>query len=287
MKHSVHLEGMGVLGCLLALRLEQLGISFTWNDKDAPVNAWVACTGCIYPSGDDFDMDNYVAWQNGFCGLATEEFQRATYFFLSKRPPHGGKYAFWRDGVFGISSLPSFHVNVQSLVPRVRARFAKRRVKPRHGQLHIVSHGFGKRLFRYMWGWTVKVRLSFQPSLLEGTTAACLYMRVGRYKLAYAYPIPGERGWYYAGSSLITQGVARSLEVEPKYNVWLAHVLKTTGIKVIERGAALEGWRPVAAPADDALVERIDDALHVKPLWSSGLRHAPAVVDATVRLIAK
>lgn len=54
----VHIEGMGVIGSILAWHLHSAGQVFTWSDIDTEVNAWEACTGIIYPSGHPEDMGN-------------------------------------------------------------------------------------------------------------------------------------------------------------------------------------------------------------------------------------
>lgn len=277
---KLHIEGMGIIGSLLALKLESEGVEFTWNDIEAPISAWPASTGCIYPSGDAFDMQNYDFWLAGFLG-AMPEVELATYCFLSKHPPHGGKYKFERNGVFGVAEMPSLHLNAQRLVPRVRRQFQEARLTsaPKHAQI-VVSHGFGQRLDHFMWGWTAQVQLS-HPEGLKAPPRCSYYMRVGRFKLAYAYPTPGEL-WYYAGSSLITQKVAHPLEIAPKFKRWQEHVLEYTGMRVLRTGRYAAGWRPVAAPDDNKLLRAMNGRWVLKPLWSSGIRHAPAVVQAVL-----
>ena len=271
---KIHLQGLGVVGSLLALKLHQQGQRFTWNDIEAPINAWQASTGTIYPSGDPVDTWSYEAWLRNYFG-ELPEFCSATYCFLSKRPPHGGKYPFELVGPFGIASHPSFHLNAQVLVPRVRKQFADCRVeKAPAGALTVVTHGFGQRLERYLWGWAVKVRLNSRHDQVD-----CYYMRVGRFKLAYAYPIPLEPGWFYAGSSLISQRHPRELNIAPKFENWKRHVKQHTGLRVMEQGAALQGWRPVAAKTDTPLLRKMNGQWVIRPQWSSGIRHAPGIVE--------
>lgn len=271
---KLHLEGMGIVGCLLALKLHQQGQRFTWNDIEAPVNAWQASTGCIYPSGDPVDTWSYEAWLRNYFG-ELPEFCSATYCFLSKNPPHGGKYPFERVGPFGVASHPSFHLNAQVLVPRVRELFASFRCMG--GGVKIITHGFSQRLERYLWGWAVKAKLGLPPGI--EFDRACLYMRVGRFKLAYAYPIPLEPGWYYAGSSLISQRHPRELAIVPKFQKWKEHVWAEAGVAVKDIGQCLQGWRPVAAKTDTPLLRKMNGQWVIRPQWSSGIRHAPGIVE--------
>lgn len=278
----LHIEGMGIVGCLLAQKFLRMDQRFTWNDTETSINAWQASTGCIYPSGDYFDMACYEDWRKGFFGKLPE-LQQATYCFLSKHPPHGGKYKFSRVGVFGVAEIPSFHLNAQRFVQRMRKEQAglRRNYAPGDARV-IVAHGFSERCDHYLWGWTVKVRLA---AMLETKQRLALYMRVGRYKLAYAYPVSCESGWYYAGSSLIHQRVAKELEVWPKFNRWKEHVA-CYGIKVLETANEFQqGWRPVAAEGDDQLVRTMDKRWVLKPLWSSGIRHAPGIIRAVLEKI--
>jgi hypothetical protein len=280
---KLHIQGMGIIGSLLALKLSQQGQAFTWDDNESAVNAWQASTGCIYPSGDDYDHQNWAMWRDHYFG-AMPELESATYCFLSKRPPHGGKYKFERIGPWGIASQQSFHLNAQCLVRRVRIEFEGARcVKAPAGSVVIVSHGFGARLDRYLWGWNVKVQLDYVPQ--HRLSNYCFYMRVGRFKLAYAYPVPMEPGWHYAGSSLISQHVPRQLEIEPKFVHWLEHVGRYTDLKVKACGERTQGWRPVAAPEDTLLLKRIKGQWCIRPQWSSGIRHAPVIVARVLEKI--
>jgi hypothetical protein len=283
----IHLEGMGVIGCYLAHRLAADGIDFTWHDTDEPVTAWKACTGAIFPTGHTDDQLALIDW----LGHATDErfaahMEVAAYVFSQKTPPHKGK-AKWLPlaGDVKLLSVPSLHLNAQAWVPWTREVFAAQRLDPSwpkaQAAQRVVTHGFGARLARVMWGWTVPVRIHTTADL--GSRRPCIYFREGRFTMAYAYPIPRTDMWY-AGSSLISQRVAKSLTVAKKYERWHRDFIRlgadyVTDVEVA--GPPIEGWRPVPAKGDDQLIKRTTTGeLAVRPLWHSGVRHAPLVYNA-------
>lgn len=281
---DLHLEGMGVMGSYLAWRLFIEGVDFTWNDTDRAITAWRACTGAIFPTGHAEDEEALGAWRAhlddpGF-GHHLEE---ADYVFCTKAPPHGARYP-WTPlaGDAKLASTRSIHLNAQLWVPYTRKVFAsaRRMGRPAGAQL-VITHGFGPRLERYMWGWTWPVRLLTTHD--HGEHRPCIYFRRGRFVMAYAYPIPRTDLWY-AGSSLISQRAAKPLTVQDKYRRWRDQFLElgegyVQG--VAPAGLPVQGWRPVPA-ADDTewLSRQADGTLVARPLWHSGVRHAPHVFNA-------
>jgi hypothetical protein len=278
----IHLEGMGVIGCYLAHRLDADGVDFTWHDTDEPVTAWKACTGAIFPTGHEDDQLALLDWM----GHATDErfaghMEVGSYVFSQKTPPHKGK-ASWVPlaGQAKLLAVPSLHLNAQEWVPWTREVFADKRDLPGRFSELVVTHGFGARLARLMWGWTVPVRIHTTANL---PNRPCIYFREGRFTMAYAYPIPRTDTWY-AGSSLINQRVPKQLTVGKKYDRWHRDFMRLGADYVLDvevAGEPIQGWRPVPSKGDDALVRRTTDgALAVRPLWHSGVRHAPLVYNA-------
>lgn len=282
----IHLEGMGILGCYIGLRLEQQGVDFTWHDTDERVAAWRACTGAIFPTGHAEDLMALERWQihrhdPGF----REHLEEADYIFSTKAPPHGGRYSFepLGHGVSRAVGATSLHLAGPEWVAATRYRFRHQRLPgvPPSGARVVVTHGFGPRLARFMWGWTVPVKVRTLRSH-PGELRPCLYFRRGRFQMAYAYPIPGTELWY-AGSSLISQRDPKPLDVEKHFKRWRGMFMDLGGgyvTGVARAGQPRQGWRPVAAEGDDAWVREIDGRLHVRPLWHSGVRWAPLVWES-------
>lgn len=285
----LHIEGMGITGGLIAIRLAACNIPFTWHDNNAQKNAWQASTGAIYPAGSTKfgpDAECYEVWgdiyNRGFLG---DHLERATYVFNHKSaPPHKGKYPVMQDAVSGLSiaSVPSFHFNAQTFVPAVRDRFRDNEVTAEQGRKncddYIVAHGFGERLSHAYWGWTRLVELESTEAFNAFEDRPCYYFRDGRFIMAYAYPVAGTK-WWYAGSSLIKQklGKFKSLDMPSKYERWKDNFLRLANgaCKIVDEGEYIEGWRPAAANTDDQWVKRVNGKLFVRPLWNSGIRHFP------------
>jgi hypothetical protein len=290
----IHLEGMGILGSLLAWRLARAKVRFTWHDTDEPICAWMASTGCIYPSGDPFDRANYKVWARWAVSPPWDVdgcVEITGWWYCSKAPPHGAKdFADARVGSLTRGTSPSFHFNAQRFVVLTREKFAagRRGDAPAAGR-RVVTHGFGPRLHHWVWGWSRRVRLRISAAVMshEFHPRPSIYLRRGRFVMAYAYAVPGTE-WWYAGSSLIVQkGHPRHLEMPAKYERWKKNVLELSGglVDVEAEGEFVEGWRPAAAPEDSALVRKVDGNLMLKPLWNSGIRHAPAVMDAAMEAL--
>lgn len=292
----VHIEGMGLIGCLLAWRLERAGVQFTWDDLDCNGGAvrhtaWKACTGAIYPGGQKGSVDRtcYDLWQQWFGSELLPEmepwFEPAGYWFNHLKPPHDGSYKILRDeGALRLGEEPTLHCNAQQMVPALRARWAANH-KPHNGpvgaDVFLKAHGFGPRMSHAYWGWTRKVELEIDPRLgLEGPVRGAFYLRKGRFVMAYAYPVPGENTWY-AGSSIISQRAAalKSLEMPSKYERWKRFFEELSGglVRVGKEHEFLEGWRPAQKEKDRWVVLQDKNVLSVPPLWSSGLRHFPKV----------
>lgn len=291
----VHIEGMGLTGSMLAHMLWRNEVDFTWHDSKDPRVAWQASTGAIYPSGsekfgpDEACREVWAQWheQDVFQG-ATE---RSLYVFSTKSPPHGGKYATEQTAHgLQIAGESSYHLNAQLLVPRTRELFAAGEVQPAFApkmddvDWYIQAHGWGRRLSHVYWGWTRLVKLDYDAgygaSPFEGMPDGrpCFYFREGRFIMAYAYPVPGTP-WWYAGSSIIKQPILgrKSLSMPDKYDRWKANFERLGGgaVRVAEEGEFIEGWRPAAKDDDEAWTRVRGNAITVRPLWNSGIRHFP------------
>lgn len=284
----IHLEGMGLQGALLAHRLHQYGVNFTWHDIDATHTAWKASTGAIYPADSTNhgpDRETWKVWKawEEAGQFEPEHLERsAGLVFCTKQPPHKGGYRFTevckdlRQG-----EEPSFHFNAQTFVPAMREKFHSCRlnVSPTQVSHYVITHGWGQRLDRTYWGWTRLVQLRSSEWYTAGKLRPAFYFRPNRYTMAYAYPVPGTP-MYYAGSSIIQQrlGKLRDLEAAPKYEKWKETFEKLAQgkVTVAEEGAFLTGWRPAASPEDEVWVRKRGNKITLRPLWNSGIRHFPA-----------
>lgn len=295
---SVHLEGMGVLGSLLAWLLETRGIPFTWYDSQSSYNAWQASTGSIYPTGDLHDYNNYVHWQHWTVRppwQLTGVLEAADFWFSTKTPPNGARYRVLATRApLRLAETPSLHLNPQRFVQGTRTHFAQRVLHPglvSPATKLVIAHGFSpERLERFSWGWSAQVQMRYPTDLpsLSGRRPA-FYLRHSKYRFAftYAYPIPGEPGWWYAGSSQISQTRAKPLTIEDKLASWKTRVEAfSQGLLCPENVQHLrQGWRPVG---DEQLGETVLEQagkLILPPLAHSGVRHAPLVCfDALKRI---
>lgn len=289
---TVHLEGMGLQGSLLAHRLAQYGEPFTWHDTDAPHTAWKASTGAIYPAGatnhgpDKECYDIWKAWyeHNYFERSHLERSQG--FVFCTKNPPHKGDHLHQAYAGDLRISVPSYHLNAQAFVEATRNRFHKQRHASPNTSAHvyIVTHGWGQRLSHAYWGWTRLVKLNVHDFKLDvgldvnRAERPAFYFRPDRFSMAYAYPVPG-RDCYYAGSSILKQRLGKFHELDPvpKYERW-KRIFEREGrgaVSVAEEGEYLTGWRPAAAEEDTAWVRVRANRMTLRPLWNSGIRHFP------------
>jgi hypothetical protein len=316
----VHLEGFGLQGALTRAFLATYypDAVVTWHDIEAPINAWTASTGAIYPGGDPATKEGYESWvthldvlqrASPVCTIAERCFSRADMWYSQKSPPHQGRYTPAREmNVGGEAQLKcapdqSMHLNAQLFVPQMRHLYAAERTdsvvmdtidgKPLDVDFYVVCHGFGARLDHYFWGWTRLVELDYDPFFSRNSKdRPSFYFRKGQL-FFYAYPCPGSK-WWYAGSSLIRCPLGRTQGYDPvpKYDTWLRHFLGVArdSIKITSSGSFLTGWRPAqhdeVAEADrwvtrDApIIGGAPTArLTVPPLWHSGIRHFPRVWD--------
>lgn len=291
MTPTLHLEGMGLVGSLVAWSLYREKKPFTWNDNDNLISAWRASTGCVFPTGLPDDVKGYTQWfkilEDPIFNKHIGQFvEYARWSYLSNTPPHqGAKAGVLSKGKVGpihISNAETFQFNVQDLVEYTRKRFASRGAAPQKGQRIIVTHGTAT-AHRYVWGWSVpaELKLSKALTLQEETIQSrlCLYLRKG-YSLNYLYPKPGT-DIYYGGTATLSQTKPKELEVESKVYNWKAKVYELSDGHVFVRrtGPAVQGWRPVA-PDTTPLVKVEKDRIVLRAQSGNGVRHYPLLMEA-------
>jgi len=283
MTRHLHLQGMGVVGSLVARQLELRGIDFTWSDTDAKHTAWRACTGITYRSGSKLDNDNFKWWTDHFPEYG-QWMETAMFCHYSEKAPHGGRSkVVARVGAVRVSDFVSYHMNAQLLVQETQHSLRLRRTtrQSRNTQL-VVTHGFAK-IHEWSWGWMCPVQLKLNPFFHEWSNRPCFYLRDG-FILDYLYPIPRQGDWWYAGTSLITQQEPRSLLIDPKLRSWGERVTKKAldAFSVQKLGSPVEGWRPKPHPVGLPVWEE-DSTIYLRPQYGSGIRHFGTLWDALER----
>ena len=299
----LHLEGMGVMGCLVALRLQEEGIDFTWSDIDAPRTAWKVSTGAVPVFGDEFSHQNRIEWLAWLqrSSWIRHYVARTTWCYSAVNPPHRAADVGCRPkeeiGPIKISNKKSLNMDVQSFVEDTRKLFkdARRKMgdvaevdRPKRATT-VITHGFGENIAGWSWGWSAKVTIEMSEELqvaLRGRRP-CFYLRAG-YQLPYLYPVGLERE-YYAGTTLITQRKPKSLALQPKFDTWLDHIEQQGGghiaVTSVVRGSLMEGWRPMAHE-DTPLIERLDRRLlRIRPQYGNGIRHFPSTMAALLEAL--
>lgn len=300
----VHIEGMGVMGSLLAWKLDRRDIPFTWSDIDKPHHhAWKASTGLIYPSGDKVEHERgYETWMNIHYGGAPWRgklrgiTELGAYWFTLKHVPHGARDILIADkGALRMSVDSTVHVNVQALVQGTRDHFADRRSDPPPSGLRIVAHGFSERLDHVVWGWSALVRLRIAPEIVRASSSGlrpCFYLRTNRFTLRYALPKPGTDQWY-AGSLTVPQRVPHDGDAAKHAAKWAGFVDETTQgmVQMTDMEEPVQGWRP--APSKAALAGahhplppiQQGDRIILPPLALSGVRYSPYTAERVIALM--
>jgi hypothetical protein len=290
----VHLEGMGLMGSLVAHQLAALGIPFTWHDTDERITAWKACTGIIYPSGEKLDNDNYKRWFP-FPAHFKPFMEEAAFCHYSTQPPHKGKHKILGTvGGVKVSDVSSYHFNAQRFVQSTRLQFlAQKFSKNVRGHRLIVTHGFHPAtIWKWSWGWSAQVEIAVSndlKALCQGKRP-CLYMR-DNFVLDYAYPIPGWHHYWYAGTSLITQKAPHScLGGENKLRNWYDRMKQKAqgafAVRLIITNP-VEGWRPMPHPDLPWVWQNTsrDKTIYLRPMYGSGLRHFWTLWDELERVL--
>lgn len=281
---------MGVLGCFTAWHLAQRGMDFTWSDRDTNFTAWKASTGAIYPSADVADEYAMTIWGEWAQRDYLRPFvERARWCHLRGKIHHGLRTREVESlGPISITDAQSLHLNVQAFVIATRNQFREQE-KPlaaRGEDLTIVAHGFNERCHAYLWGWSAHVRMSVKGRLAKSEQRLALYLRPSRFRMRYAYPIPGTDCWY-AGSSLYHQTHPRPMRktIESFLEDWLKdfEALAEGKITIHDASNLRQGWRPRATAGDQAgdhaSILASPGRLVYPPLPTSGVRHAPLLME--------
>lgn len=287
-----HIQGMGLMGSLVAMTLEDEGLDFTWDDIDRDITAWHASTGAVFPTEDahseyrsfiQFRQEESVAGEH-----LLEHSELGAWCYVAENPPHGGadigveEVTRISESEVRVSSHASIHVNVANLVRDARARYGdRRREKASSKRRLIVSHGFDAAK-RFGWGWHREVQLvlsdEFEQALMG--TRPCIYLRKG-YQIMYIYPMPGTDS-YFIGTSNNIGTTPKWKEQQEVINKDFGRVRKrveeTCGdhVQLLRARPPSQGWRPYPAKGDDRpMVYEEDSHLQIKPQKGSGLRFWP------------
>ena len=283
---GVILEGMGVVGSLVARHLAEREVEFNWFDKGRSISAWRACTGSVYPSGDAESEWAREQWRT----MLPEYTETAPLVFCTKRPPHGGRYS-WTEASCGLNvgDVESIHVNAQRLVEDTRRLLEPNKVwvveSSQMLPTYLVTHGWSWRRVDSLWGWSAPVRVERLDSTLP--ERACYYLKEGRFLTAYAYPRPGTDE-YYAGSSMIPQVREHKLDAQSHFLAWRDRFerLARGGVRVEQIGPTVQGWRPRGAPGPMiALNPAPPHTYAIRPQGPNGVRHAPLYLRAVDQLL--
>lgn len=289
----IHIEGMGWLGSALAYSLHARGVRFTWSDTDVEHTAYRACTGIVYPAGDSRSTANLVRWAEWIRQrrLPRATVMEATYAYAHKRPPHGGIYTPRVDlGWLRVANAPCVAVDAWAVVRGARVLFKDWRTEgPRKRDRLVRAHGHTERREGWVWGWSRPVRLTFPPEVTEAVLEPdrlALYGKVHRFALTYAYPIPTTPWLWWAGSSLVNERTPRVRSAGERDDTWLRWLRDFTalfpGVIPLTKGEMTQGWRPRPAPDDLGELTEDEHSLTFPPLWHSGVRWAPLLVDEAV-----
>lgn len=289
---SYHLEGMGLVGCLIATMLETHEIEFTWNDTQEKRTAWKASTGCVFPTGNELDALCYAHWRHymksgSVFARRMEEFTEwGRWSYISESPPHGGRskgVVRWKKvGPLVLSNSLTLHLNVQAFVKATRAIYAEQETKkPRKKSKVIVTHGTAQ-ASRFVWGWSAQASIDLGDDLVDqlgelGEERPCLYLRKG-YEMTYVYPLPRSRR-YYLGTSTINMSTQKSRDVRKEAKKAIARVEEATGgeakVRGVHRGTLVEGWRPAGEDDLPWVGKEGSSRLLLRPMRGDGVRHFP------------
>lgn len=283
----IHIEGMGWLGAACAFRLAADDIGFTWHDTDTRHSAWRACTGAAHPAGDARSQANLTRWGQITPMFPPGTVAPATYCYTGTNPPHHGAEPAAADlGWIRVSPAACYTVDVPTIVAAARTQFAAaRRDKPPPAARTVVAHGHTARRSMWVWGWSAPVRLRLPAALVDACPRRpALYARQHRFAPTYAYPVPGRPGWWWAGTSLMGQRVARPLNMAAHIDMWRRHTADLfPPVQILDIGPAVQGWRPRPRPGDSGALEATPGRAVLPPLDRCGVRWAPQLLDDVAR----
>lgn len=291
---TLHIEGMGWMGAILALNLDRRGVDFTWNDTDRNRVAWRASNGVVYPDGDAEAQACKRVWDDWHASglLAAPTVTPALFAYSQKSPPHGGTYKpihLWS----GIHSSPpgeAYIVNVAGAVADARARFADRRVEaPPADATVVVSHGSSERCGGFDWGWTAEARLKLPDAAkraIDQVGGIQMYGRVNRFELAHATTVPGSPGTYKIGTSSQNSPKSRPRAALEQFAKRVEQVERLfPGVRVLDADSPVQGWRPRNKRPEDTAPRWIRGRLVLAPAGHNGVRLAPRIVAETLNAL--
>jgi hypothetical protein len=285
----IHIEGMGLLGSLLARRIGD-DHTITWNDIDAPHTAWPVSTGLAYPDGSADNQLGLMRWYEELDDFP--EAVKVPYVFAHKGPPHGGSYPVIDHGPLRIALPNAVAVNVPELVRNTRERFSGGRItgaNPVHEpDVRVIAHTTPHRGDGYLWGWVARVRFEVPKLLgLPAGVQPALYAKAHRFDLTYAYPIPGTGQWW-AGSVLRHQQRPKEAgqpQLYDLYERWEENAERLLQLDDVELVSLGQGWRPRAKADDSGRPERRGDTIVLPPMPTDGLRRGHVIVDQVLELL--
>lgn len=290
MSDHIHIEGMGILGSMLARRLHQEGIPFTWNDTEERHVAWPVSTGLAYPDGDPVNQKGLARWHEILTEgelVGPDEAFEVPYVFAHKKPPHGGKYDVVDYGPLRMASPSAVSLNPITFVKRTREEFAaeERSEAPDSAEL-VVCHTTPERGDGYLWGWVAQVRFDMMPELVADILGRqpALYAKAHRFNLTYAYPIPGTGTWW-AGSVLQMQREPKEADEYKLFDLymdWRELAEELLCIRNIELIRLDQGWRPRnkgGVHEEFQLAERHGNRWLMPVMPTDGVRRGWLVID--------
>lgn len=280
---------MGLIGSILARKLHEEGIEFSWEDTDSNFCAWKASTGCVYPSGNTKDAYNYSKFEDSATRLGME-FEVAEYCFSQNSIPHKENDKTLKisktDGFLKFLNKPSYHVNVQQFVENSREIFKQFRNPKPENAFVINAHGYHqyfKSDVRWGWSCTAKIELSNPQQ-----NRICFNLKEGRFINVYLYPKPGTNNYYF-GTSFIFQNKIKELLTAPKVAKSVVHaqnkIQNFASIELLDD--VIQGWRP--AYSDDNTPDFVvsDDQMFLKPQMANGVRHHISFFESIMPEIRK
>lgn len=283
---TLHIEGMGWLGSLIAARLHRDGYDFTWHDTETPIRAWRASTGLVSPDGDDRSRAELDAFNAEVRPLLGDYCEPVTYCYSHKNPPHSGVYPTQplRPGLTA-ALTDAYVVDVPGFVHATRRRHTEQRTEgvPRDAHLVIQAHS-GGRTGAQIWGWSALAQLHIPADIVEAAPNPVFYGRVVR-RIAYAYPLPGTK-LHRIGSTMVRQTQPKPLDAVKHLHRWSVDFANLfPSIRVDIAGEPVQGWRPSPRENDSGGPEFVQRnggpaRLTMPPLAHSGVRWSPSVLRA-------
>jgi hypothetical protein len=279
---KIRLVGMGVVGSIIARKLEAEGIDFCWFDPEVvgtpvAISAWKASTGCIYPSGDKTDKENYSRFEES-ARLLGMEYEVAEYCFSQNSIPHHENDKTLKvvrtEGDLKFLNLPSFHVNVQKFVESTREKFKDRFSAEHHKQnLTVITHGFHQAApTDYRWGWSAPCSLEYSS---PRSNRLCMNLKEGRFNNSYIYPKHGTNE-FYIGTHFIYQKTPKMLSTDDKIKKIFNHIQSKVGSYATiapDWSRLVHGWRPAYIDDNAPDILEKNGLLYLKPQMANGLRH--------------